>query len=137
MDFAFYNVTSIHGFTSMLTVVCESTRMIWVSPITSKRAPVSIIRFILTTLKNEQYPYIRVIFDEYGALANSKHVTNLLVDDFNMSIENNGSNESYINGKIERHNRSINNMVRAGIIGSNKNGKKWCCAAETSAEVYE
>ena len=28
MDFAFYNVTYIHGFTSILTVVCEKTRTI-------------------------------------------------------------------------------------------------------------
>ena len=25
MDFAFYNINSIHGFTSMITVVCEKS----------------------------------------------------------------------------------------------------------------
>ena len=28
MDFSFYNVISIHGFTSILTGVCTNTRMI-------------------------------------------------------------------------------------------------------------
>ena len=35
-DFAFYNVTSIRGFTSMITVVCGNTRMIWVLHTASK-----------------------------------------------------------------------------------------------------
>ena len=28
-EFDFYNITSICGFNSMLTVVCENTRMLW------------------------------------------------------------------------------------------------------------
>ena len=31
-DFAFYNITSIRVSTSMLTVVCAKTRMLWVLP---------------------------------------------------------------------------------------------------------
>ena len=30
MEFAFYNVNSIQGFTSMINVVRDKTRMIWV-----------------------------------------------------------------------------------------------------------
>ena len=54
--FAFYNVTSINGFTSMIKEICEKTRMIWVFPTASQRASVQIIRFILTTPKNEKSP---------------------------------------------------------------------------------
>ena len=53
MEFAFYNFTSIRSFTSIITVVCAKTRMLWVFPTASKRAPVRIIRFTLTTLINE------------------------------------------------------------------------------------
>ena len=52
MDFDFYNVTSICGFTSMRTVVCAKTRMIWVFPTAYKIPPVIIICFALTTFKN-------------------------------------------------------------------------------------
>ena len=38
MDFAFDNVTSIRGFTSMLKLVCEKTRMLWVLQNASKIA---------------------------------------------------------------------------------------------------
>ena len=30
VDFAFYNITSIRGFNSMLTVVCANTRILWI-----------------------------------------------------------------------------------------------------------
>ena len=56
MDFAFYNITSIRIFASMLKVVCAKTIMIWVFPTEPKRSPVSIILLILTTLMNEQHP---------------------------------------------------------------------------------
>ena len=50
MYFAFYNVTSICGFTSMITVICAKTRTIWVCRTASKLSPVRIICFVLTTL---------------------------------------------------------------------------------------
>ena len=52
MEFYFCNVTSVRGFTSMITFVCANTIVIWVFPIASKQSPVRIIHFILTTLKN-------------------------------------------------------------------------------------
>ena len=68
MDFDFYNVISIRGFTSMITVVCAKTITIWVFHTASKRDPVHIIFFILTTLKNEQHPYKRVRVYEDGSM---------------------------------------------------------------------
>ena len=56
MDFALYNLTYIQGLTYMLPVVCIKTRMLWVFTTASERNPVRIIRFILTTLNNEQHP---------------------------------------------------------------------------------
>ena len=47
--FAFYNVTSVCGFTSIISAVCENTIMIWVFPTESKRDPFHINHFILTT----------------------------------------------------------------------------------------
>ena len=87
MDFEFYNVNSICGFTSMLTVIFEMTRMIWVNPTASKRAPVHTTHFITTTPKNEQHPCKRIRFDEDGALANSIYVTTLLIEELKISME--------------------------------------------------
>ena len=38
---------------------------------------------------------------------------------------------SWINKNIERPNKSIHNMVIAGILESNQHANKFCCAAET------
>ena len=60
MNFAFCDVTSIHGLnsihglTSMVTVICERTMMLWVLRTASKQAPVCTISFILKNLNNEQ-----------------------------------------------------------------------------------
>ena len=73
MDFLFYNVTFIHGFTSMLTVVCENNGM-------SKLSPVHITRFVLKIIKNEQHSCKRVRVDEDGAMGKSTYFTKLLVE---------------------------------------------------------
>ena len=53
-----------------------------------------------------------------------------MVDDFSISMETNGFDASWLNGKNEKHNRSIHNMVISGLIGSNQHENKFCCAAE-------
>ena len=98
MGFAFYNVTSIRCFTSMLTVVYENTRMLWVFPTTSKIAHVCIIHLIIKTIMNEQHPCKRVIVDKYSALENSIDVTNLLIDKFRISMKTTGGDASWLNG---------------------------------------
>ena len=69
-------------------------------------------------------------------LANSIDVTNLLIDKLKIFMETTGGDESWINGKNKRHNRSIHNMVRAGILDSNQHENKWCYTAEKSSEVH-
>ena len=56
MDLACYNVTTtnIYGSTSIINIVCSNTRMIYIFPTASKKAPIIIISFILTTLNNEK-----------------------------------------------------------------------------------
>ena len=136
MEFAFYNVTSIRGFTFMLTVVCTTTRIRWAFPTASKIASVRIIRFILKIMLNGQHPYKRLIVDKDSALSNSTDVTNLLFDDFKISMETTGSDDSWINVNNERHNRRIHNMLIAGLLDINNHKNKSCCAAETSEEVH-
>ena len=123
MDFDLYNVNSIRGFTSIINVVCEKTIMLWVFPTAYKKSLVRIIHFILTTLNNEQHLWKRVRVYNYGALVYSTDVTNLLVDEFRITMENTGGYASWIYVKNERHSRSIHTMVRADIVDINQNGK--------------
>ena len=64
MEFAFCNVTSVRGFTSILTGVFSNNIMIWLFHTASKLSPVRIILFILTTLNNKQHPCKCVRVDE-------------------------------------------------------------------------
>ena len=136
MYFAFYNATPIRGFTSILTVVCEKTIIMWVLPTASKREPLRAINFILKTLMNEQHPCKIIRVDEYSALVNSIDVKNLLIDELKISMETTVGDASWINGNNERHNRSIHNMLRAGLLDINYHENKWCFSVKTSAEVH-
>ena len=68
-------------------------------------------------------------------LEKSTYVTNLLVDELNISMENTGGDASCLNGKNEWHNKIIHNMVMSGLLDSNKYANKWCCAADTSEQA--
>ena len=78
----------------MIPIVCSKTIIIYVLPAASKQSHVRIIYFILTVLNNEQQPCKRIIVDEDGALEKSTDVTNLLVDEFRISMENTADDAS-------------------------------------------
>ena len=63
--------------------------------------------------------------DKYGAFANSTDVTKLPVDELKISIKTTGGDASWLNGKNEIHNRSIHNMVIAGLLDSIQHANKW------------
>ena len=51
-------------------------------------------------------------------------------------METTGGDVYWINGKNERHNIRIHNMIKEGLFNSNQQAIKWLCAEETSAEVH-
>ena len=57
--------------------------------------------------------------DEDGTLEKYTDVTDLLVDELNISMEATGVDASWLNGNNERHNISIHNIVIAALIYSN------------------
>ena len=87
MEFSFYNVTYIRGFNSKIPVLCHNTINLLILSCASKQAPIRIIRFFLTTFKSKQLPCKYIIVDKYGALEKPTDVTDLLFDDFNISLE--------------------------------------------------
>ena len=129
MYFALYNETSIRGFTSMLTVVCENNIMMWIFLTESKLSSALIIYFILTIVNNEEHPCKCVRVDEYDTLEKSTDVTNLIVDDLNIFMYTTGGDASYIDINIEIHNIFIHNMVRTGLLEINQHEKKGRCEA--------
>ena len=52
MDFAFFNVETIRGFTSTFVAICSANSYPFRSPSRSKRPPLDILKFLVTTLIN-------------------------------------------------------------------------------------
>ena len=71
MDFSFFNVESIRGFTSTFVAICSATSYLFGFPSRSKRPPLGILKFLVTTLINQDKKVALIRVDEDGALARS------------------------------------------------------------------
>jgi hypothetical protein len=114
IDFSFFTVKSIRGFTSSLDVECGSTSYPFSFPTKNKAPPLDAVRFTITTLRSQgfQVNFIRV--DEDRALANSAEFCQLICD-LNCVLETTGGGNSTNNGIVERGNRVNANMVRTAL----------------------
>ncbi len=135
VDFSFWNLVSIRGFTSLLSVIGGKDRMLWNFPTASKRCPLQILDYLFAMLQNEGTTVQCIRVDEDGALANSSEFCDFLVQR-HTSLETTGGYASFLNGKIERHHRTIAQMVRSMILNSGLPSTLWCYAAETAADIY-
>jgi hypothetical protein len=135
VDFSFWNIVSIRGFTSLLSVVDGKDRMLWNFPTASKRPPLQILDFLFTMLTHDGVRVQCIRVDEDGALANSSEFCDFLIER-KISLETTGGYASFLNGKIERHHRTIAQMVRSMLLNSGLPNHLWCYAAETAADIY-
>jgi hypothetical protein len=53
IDFSFWNIVSIRGFTSLLLVIDGKDRMIWNFPTASKRCPLQILDYLFAMLQHD------------------------------------------------------------------------------------
>lgn len=79
IDFSFWNIPSIRGFTSLLSIIDGKDCMLWNFPTTSKRAPLSILDFFFTMLERDGVTIQAICVDEDGALANSSEFSDFLL----------------------------------------------------------
>ena len=71
MDFEFFNVESIHRFTSTFVAICSATPHPFGLPSRRKYLPLDILKFIVPTLRNKDDKFAFIRFYEYGALKRS------------------------------------------------------------------
>lgn len=128
MDFAFFNVQSVRGFTSYLSCDCVLTKYSFRFCTRRKRSPVDIIRWILLTLKKQNKIVIFVRFDEGGELARCTELNKLLVEDFQIVMQSTGGYASHLNGVTERGHRSDANTIRTSLYAAGLEDKYWCFA---------
>ena len=100
MDFSFFNVESICGFTSTFVAIFSATSHPFGFTSRSKRPPLDILKCLVTTLRNQDKKVAFTRVDEDGELSRSYefmktcHNTNIIV-------QNTGGYASYLNGKSE------------------------------------
>ena len=106
MDFAFFNVESIRGFTSTFVAICSATAHPFGFPPRSKRTPLDTLKCFVTTLINKDKKVAFIIVDEYGALARSSEFMRTR-HDMNIIVQTTGGYASSINGKSEIPNKIL------------------------------
>jgi hypothetical protein len=135
IDFSFWNIVSIRGFASLLSVIDGKDRMLWSLPTASKHVPLSVLDFLFTTLEHENITIQGARVDEDGALANSSEFCDFLLHR-HIALQSTGGYASFLNGKIERPHRTIVQMVRAMLLNSGLPDILWCYTAETATDIY-
>jgi hypothetical protein len=114
VDFSFFSVTSIRGFTSSLDIRCGSTSFPFAFPSKGKNPPLDVLRFTINTLRSQgfQINFIRV--DEDRSLALSSEFCELILE-LRCVLETTSGGNSTNNGVVERGNRVNGNMIRTAL----------------------
>ena len=136
MDFCFLEETSIRQFTCALVVVDAKVRKMWTFCTPGKRPPLATIRYLLEQLKQMGQRVINVRTDLGGELARSSEFCNLLVEEFQCGLQTTAGYSSWLNGKAERHIRTLENTARKIRGDANLPGKLWCYSYEHATDVY-
>jgi len=136
IDFCFFNVVSIRGFTAALIIVEATSRYIWIFPSRSKRAPIDLCLYFFNQMKRLGLPVIRVRTDEDGALVNNTEFCKMIYNSLGMALESTGGYASNINGIAESPIRTIKRTTRANLMGSALPNEFWCFGAVHAAIIY-
>ena len=115
MDFALFNVESILGFTSSFVDICSATSYPFGLPYRIKRPPLDILKFLVTTLINQDKKYSFIRVDEDGALARSSEFMRTC-HNMNIIVHSTGGDASSINGKSESLNKTLANITRSLLL---------------------
>ena len=100
-------------------------------PSRSKRPPLDILKFLVTTLINKDKKVAFIRFDEDGALARSYEFMKTC-HNMNIIFQTPGVDASYINGKSESPNKKLDNITRSLLLNSSRKKELWCFAYQYS-----
>ena len=120
MDFEFFNVESIRGFTSTFVTILPATSYSFGFPYIRKPPPLDTLKFLVTTLRNQDKKVALIRVDEDGALARSSEFMKTCCS-MNIIIQTTDGDASALNGKIEIPNNTIATITRARLLNSSHN----------------
>ena len=107
--------------------ICSATSYPFGFPSRSKRPPLDILNFLVTTLRNQDKKVAFIIVDEDGALARSSEFMKTC-HNMNIIVQTTGGDASSLNGKSESPNKTLANITRALLLNSSHKKELWCFA---------
>ena len=135
IDFYFWGIPSIRGFTAALLIVDARSRKQWKFLTHSKTPPLEICHWFFNQLRLSGRPIQFVRTDRGGELARSAEFCDLLVH-HSITLQQTAGYTSFLNGKAERHIQTAKNLTRCIHIDSGLDDKFWCFADEYSTTIY-
>ena len=131
MNFSSFNIEIIGGFTSNILALCFDTSYPSGFPYRSKRPHLDILKFLVTTLSNQDNKVAFVRVDEDGSLARSYEFMETSKN-MNIVVKTTGGDTSSLNSKIEIPNNKLYNITKALILNSSYKQDLWCFAYKYS-----
>ena len=120
----FFNVEIIHGFTSTFVSIFSANSYPFGFPYRIKRPPLDILKYIFTSLSNQDKKLVFIPVNEDVALARSSELIKTC-HNMNIIVQTTGGDASSLNGKIESPNKTLANITRALKLNSSHKGKSW------------
>ena len=118
IDFVFFNVESICGFTSNFVAICYATSYLFGFPSRSKRLPLNILNFLVNTLRNQNKKVAFIQVDKDGALARSSEFIKTC-HNMNIIVKTTCIDASSLNGKSESSNNTLADITKSSYTGLN------------------
>ena len=122
---AFFNVEIICVFTSTFVAICSATLYPFGILSRSKCPPIYILKFLVTTLINQDNKVAFILVDEDVALARYSEFMKIC-HNMNIIVQTTGGDVSSLNGKIEGPNKTLANITRSFLLNSSHNKELWC-----------
>ena len=104
--------------------ICSATSYPFGFPSRRKLPPLDIIKFLVTTLSNQDNKIAFIRFDEDGELTRSSEFMKTF-HNINIIVQTTGGDASYLNGKSESPNKTLDNITRYLLLNSSHNKELW------------
>ena len=122
--FDFFDVGVIRRFASTCVAICSATSYPFGSPSIIKITPICILKFLFTTLGNQDDKFAFIRVDENGALTRSSEFINTC-HTMNIMVQTVGWGASSLNGKIESPNLTLYNNTGSLLLKSSHKKELW------------
>ena len=124
MDFAFFNVEIIRGFTSNFVAVCSDTSYPFGFQYIIKFPPLNILKFLGTALSNQDNKFAFIRVDEDGALPRYSEFMKTC-HNMNIIVQTTGEDASSLNFISKSPNNTLANITRSLLLKSNYKKELW------------